>query len=983
MHNIYRVIQFLLIMKKTLSKFFACLALLTFCFVGGVYAQITISGTVIDASNNEPLIGANIAIKDKVIGTVSDTKGNFSLTTTTAPPFTIIVSVLGYKTQEVEITGSQSGINIQLEEQALLGQEVVVSASRIEEGVLQAPVAVEKMDILAIQQSGAPSFYDNLKNIKGVDVSTQSLTFSNPSTRGFNTNGNARVNQLIDGLDNIAPGLNFSVGNIVGISELDLESVELLPGASSALYGPGGMNGTILMTSKSPFDYQGLSATAKVGLMHLDSEVQDPQPYYNLSARYAKSFNNRFAFKVNVSYLTADDWQASNFDSFIDNANHNLGTEATTRLNDPGYDGINTYGDEIGTNIGVVADQLVGLGLITPAQRAFVPDEVVTRTGYTDEQLVDYDTESLKLNAALHYRITDNLELIGQINYGEGTTVYTSNNRNALSGFRLTQAKLELKSSNGFFRVWTTQERSGDSYDAGNLGIGLTLTGEGQDNDTWYGNYVAGYLQGLLTEGSPEAAHNFARTFADQGRLQPGTQAFETAFNQIRNTPISEGGALFIDESNLYHVEGMYNLNKIITFAEVLVGGSYRRYQLRSNGTLFDDANQGGGIPIDEIGVYTQISKSFAKDHLKLIFSARYDKNENFDGRFTPRGSLIWSVDNAKQHNVRFSAQTAFRYPTTQNQFINLPLPGRAILLGNLLTDREFATNPVYSLGNVGQFGGSFLAATENPDIQAQAAQAVIAGGGNPADPNFPLLVQQQVVGLALGATQNILQPFQFDEFKVERVFSLEAGYRGVTAGGKLFIDAFGYYNTYNDFVGQQFFVQAANPTDFLSLIGLSPDTRTLYGVPVNINQEVNTYGWGLGLDYQIGGGFIVKTNVAFNDIEGVPQEAIDNGFRTEFNTPNYRFNLGLSNREVVENLGFSVNWRFQESFIWESNFGTTLIPSIHTFDAQVSYKIPNIKSIVKVGAQNLFNRYYTTGVGNPQIGGLYYISVTFDEFLR
>ena len=73
-------------------------------------------------------------------------------------------------------------------------------------------------------------------------------------------------------MDNQAPGLNFFVGNFTGPTELDIESIELLPGASSALYGPGGMNGTILINSKSPFKHPGFSASVKQGIMHVDKK---------------------------------------------------------------------------------------------------------------------------------------------------------------------------------------------------------------------------------------------------------------------------------------------------------------------------------------------------------------------------------------------------------------------------------------------------------------------------------------------------------------------------------------------------------------------------------------------------------------------------------------------------------------------------------------------------------------------------------------
>jgi outer membrane receptor protein involved in Fe transport len=204
------------------------------------------------------------------------------------------------------------------------------------------------MDIRAIRETPAASFYEGLANLKGVDMSTQSLTFRSVSTRGFNANGNLRMVQQIDGMDNQAPGLNFSVGNIVGISELDLESVELLPGAASALYGPNAVNGILLMTSKSPFRYQGLSASAKLGLMHVDGHYRPASPMYDVSVRYAKAFN-KFAFKANVSYLEAQDWQARDFrDQSLLNG---FGPESGSRESNPGYNGVNVYGDEVNVNM--------------------------------------------------------------------------------------------------------------------------------------------------------------------------------------------------------------------------------------------------------------------------------------------------------------------------------------------------------------------------------------------------------------------------------------------------------------------------------------------------------------------------------------------------------------------------------------------------------------------------------------------------------
>src|SRR5690606_35947903 len=170
------------------------------------------------------------------------------------------------------------------------------------------------------------------------------------NTRGFSANGNTRLVQLMDGMDNQAPGLNFAVGNVVGMSELDVESVELLLGAASALYGPNAINGLLLMNSKSPFTYQGLSAYVKTGLMSASNRTEANTAFYDVAVRFARAFNNRVAIKANIAYLTAKDWQATDYrDQSLTN-NTNLDNNVENVQNNPTYDGVNWYGD-VGANL--------------------------------------------------------------------------------------------------------------------------------------------------------------------------------------------------------------------------------------------------------------------------------------------------------------------------------------------------------------------------------------------------------------------------------------------------------------------------------------------------------------------------------------------------------------------------------------------------------------------------------------------------------
>jgi hypothetical protein len=158
---------------------------------------------------------------------------------------------------------------------------------------------------------------------------------------------------------------------------------------------------------------------------------------------------------------------------------------------------------------------------------------------------------------------------------------------------------------------------------------------------------------------------------------------------------------------------------------------------------------------------------------------------------------------------------------------------------------------------------------------------------------------------------------------------------------------------------------------------------------PGTENEEIiKSYGWALGVDYQLPKGYTIGGNVSFNKLDNI--DDLD-GFQPAFNTPEYRTVFNFANREVIKNLGFGISWRWQDEFVWQSSFvgnsvstqGLSVMPAFSIFDAQVSYKVQSIKSIIKVGGQNLFNSGYRQAWGNPTVGTMYFVSITFDEFLN
>ncbi|WP_422005451.1 TonB-dependent receptor [Roseivirga pacifica] len=908
--------------------------------------QVTISGRVLDDADLT-LPGVNIRVKGKVVGTITDADGNFNLTVNQDPPLTLIFSYVGYTTQEIEINqATTSGLVIRMEEQVMYGEDVVVSASRVQENILTSPVSIEKMDILDIQNTAATSFYEGLANLKGVDFSTQSLTFKSVNTRGFGANGNTRFVQLIDGIDNQAPGLNFAVGNIVGINDLDLESAEMIPGAASALYGPNAINGILLLTSKNPFEYQGLSVYAKTGVNHVDEKYHDMSFYQDYGFRWAKSFDNKLSFKVTGSYLTAQDWVAADY---RDQGPATFGVVergATERGNNRFYDGVNTYG-EFQITPGAIADiAIAGGNTSLAAVRNLLPDGqlgLFTPDGFTESSFVDNTTESFKLGGALHYRLNDNLELFGQFNYGSGSTVYTANDRFVLDNFSISTAKVELRGSEFYARAYTTQENSGDSYAANTLASLINQA-------TFLEPYLTAFANTRLGGGNVDQAHAAGRAAGRAAQPQPGTAQFNQLADALRQSSIADGGAKFLDKSKLWHAEGSWDLSQRIDWAEVVVGANWRRYSLNSEGTLFALEESGDEISYNEFGAYAQVTKRLLDDNLKLQGSLRYDKNEYFKGQVSPRISAVGTI--AGNHNLRGSFQRGFRIPTTQDQFIDLDVVSRRLIGSNsLLVDRyRFQTNTVYT--------------TESVAASQQSGTDM-------------LVVEDRVS----------------QEFKTEKVNTFEVGYKGLFMDGRLLIDAYYYYSQYKDFIAEIDFTQAipngmtnpnpdANtPAQRQQIVNGTVRTQR-YGFDVNATGTVESHGWALQADYQLPGGYTIGGNVSFNELIS-QDDLLAQGFRASYNTPKYRYNIKFENRKVTDRFGFNVTYRWQEAFLWESAIGTGIVPAYGTLDAQVSYKVPQWKSTLKLGASNLLNDYYITSFANPSVGGIYYFQITFDEFFK
>lgn len=898
------------------------------------YSQTKVSGTVVD-ENNQPIPGANVVVVGAAVGAVTDFDGGFALTVNQNPPFSLQASSIGFSVVTMEITENNQVVQFILKEGTQL-DEIVISASRTPERIFESPVTVERFGLKEIKNTASVDFYDGLENLKGVDINTNSLTFKAVNTRGFATFANTRFMQLVDGMDNSSPALNFPIGNLVGMNEVDVQSVELLPGAASALYGANAFNGILFMRSKSPFDHSGISGYYKQGMTSQDAAGDNT--YRDLGIRVAYKFSEKFAAKVNFGWLKGTDWWATNYQG-------KPGTGATRASLD--YDGYNVYGDEVSTNIRAASG---GLGI--------VPDVVVSRTGYNESDLTDYNAESIKADWGLYYRPWGNdfeIQYVGKI--GTGSTIYQGTNRYYIDGFTQQQHKLEIKNNNFFLRGYVVADKSGDSYDMVFTGININRLWK-SDSD-WFGDYIQTYVGATLSGATDAQAHATARAVAETGRLEPGTAAFNNALKVVSSDPDFATGSKFQDASKYYHADANYNFSHLWDVVEIQVGGSYRKYSLNSSGTIYTDYD--GSIDYNEYGIYTQLQKELdLTDNvsLKLTGSIRYDKSEFFDGFLSPRLAAGFTIN--QNHNIRASFQTGFRNPTTQDLFIGLDA-GRAILVGSAPDNldryvRDYSVSASgQGLGQPSSVSQSGSAAYTNSYLASSVS--AFAESGNPAD-------------LAIGNSELV---------KPEQVQSFEVGYRGKYDA--TVVDVSVYYNKYKDFISGDVVVAPLYGTvgdNSLSLAAIANGDYKVYQTYTNSPADVKSYGASIGVTTKVLGNFDLSGNYTYAKQDFDDAKYPD--FRTNFNTPEHKVKVGFGNTELFKNFGFNIAWRWSDTYEWEATFGDGQIPSYHTLDAQINYNVPKIKSTFKAGATNILGDEYYTAIGTGYIGSMYYVSWTINN---
>lgn len=913
--------------------------------------QITIKGKVRDATTGESVFSANVIEEGSPRGVTTDFDGAFELNVEKLPT-TLLVSFIGYETKKVTVDDASKRLDIKIGSTPLLIEEAEVVGERISEKQKQAPLTVESMDAIAIKEAPSGNFYEGLGNLKGVDLTSASLGFKIINTRGFNSTSPVRSLQLIDGVDNQSPGLNFSLGNFLGAPDLDVKSVDIVAGASSAYYGPGAFNGVINMETKNPFIFPGLAVQFRVGERSL----------FEHSFRWAEAIKNKegedvFAYKLNFFSFSAYDWEADNYDPVFGS---DVGEDNPGR-----FDAVNVYGDEYFPAMdfsGSPPWNFKGIGNFF-------------RTGYREIDVVDYDTRNIKATTAFHYRLKpeqgfDSPELVYAFNVGNGSTVYQGDNRFRLDDILFFQNRVEFRKANKFFiRAYMTKEDAGDSYDP--YATSLALLEEARDQTDWAQVYTKYWRDSIDSRidalGYPQLEINpeppFNATFDDDalavwldeyqdslvfwhslvenwtntgtagfagidsvGYFAPGSPLFQENFNRLIRAKNNdeEAGTRFFDQSALYHVHGEYIFEPVKWVDEIRVGGNMRWYRPDSDGTIFVDTAD-VVIKNSEWGAYIGAQRKLKENKWILNATVRFDKNQNFDLVVSPAASVVWTP---KENNyLRASFSSALRNPTLADQYLLLDV-GPAILSGNLE-----GADSLITIESFGDYRNSL----------------------NPADVRY----------------------FNIDAIRPEQVRTFELGYR-TTLWSRMYLDAGYYFSQYENFIGFNIGIRS----DFTAT-GLPENTR-VFRYSANSLNTVTTQGFNIGLNYYLNEWFSLSGNYSWNQLVEADE---DDPIIPAFNTPEHKFNMGLTARNLKSSWGsgkntwgFGINYKWIEGFLFEgSPQFTGFVPTYDMVDAQVSYVVDAINTTFKVGGSNLLDNQQFQTYGGPRIGRLAYFSILYE----
>ena len=936
-----------------------------------------VRGTVV-SEQSEPMAGANIVIENTSRGVITDSEGKFLIDSLLPGAYTFTVDYIGYKkisktiiivsenqeqnisylekigiedNSEVESGTSFSNLIFQMEPDPVALRQVDVTAheidknisdilkqaifgpSKIRESYMTAGASVDAVSIKDIKMSPSLNFYEGLDDIKEVETKQLSAIYTALIVRGKGVTDARDYSQLIDGMQatNLNYGNNF--GNITGLSEIDVANIELVHGAASVMYGPYATSGLVLIGSKTPWFYQGLSYQIKTGFNHKTDIATTP--FAHSAIRYAKAYED-FAWKFVYSHKQATEWEEPGDTSFLSMNFDSLSL----------FDRKFVHGDDTPLNaasIGEFTDTLYG---------------PIARTGYWDYNIVESSVYNTKVNASLNYKISDDVDISYDMKGGWGSFTnvgigkFWNNNSGGINH------GLTLNAPNLLLRAYIYNEgqnpfnNSDEDIQWDVRTIALELQNYSKPDDIWLADYKAAY-DGEVS-GITSGSHSHARDFADsensvadgefRARLVPGTELFKTVYDSlIRRDKMRSPTRL--KDNGFYNLEIIYDLTDYVKFGGLQVGANFRHYNIGFHNGIMSNSpelNAEHG-PLDpwEYAVFMQATKWFFDERLKLQGALRFDESDSYGKNLSPSFSSVLKIK--ENQYMRFSFQQANLNPPHYWAYLNIP---------------------------------------------QQGFQAIGGGKGNLKRLGLEHLHEKAVdIDWATGDTTHVSIPHPTGE----KLLAYEIGYKALISDN-LFFDINYYYNHSSNLRDDDFIVSDPDSVQYIDIPGVytgwSPGP-IYYVFSTNEDHQEKLHGLSLGMGYNFNNGLILSGNYNYVGEVGENISYTPNripGANVGIGRPKHRIKLSVNHpRAFNDNIGYAVTARYTEAY-WYDNliwYGIGELGGNVNVDAQVSYILKDYNMLIKVGMNNILGQYYNTSVLTPKIGSTFYVSIDYDGLIK
>ncbi len=931
-------------------------------FLGtSMMAQGQIAGTVTDESG-EALIGANVLVQGTTEGTTSDLDGTFSFNTTKAFPLTIVVSYTGFNSQDIELSGPASDLRIVLSEGILLGDDVVISASRRREKVQEAPASVSVLSARKLEGTAqATDPTRNLINVPGVQITQQSAARINIELRGGVSLFGTGAFPIRDYRSLVGPGIGTFDSNGAGINNIDLARIEVVRGAGSALYGPGVTAGVVHFITKNPIDYPGTTVEVIGGELST----------FGGTIRHAGVNENKtFGYKINASYKRGDEFTLD-------------GSEGTT-------DAAGVFTRQLDKFQTVIGQP----GLTNGRVNSGLPSEtLLTLTPRADGNVMQDFWKSFSTDVTLEFRPKDNTSYTFSGGYNNASSVFYNDLGEGLSQFSEYWAQARMQSGGLFAQffyvtndgggkdetptfLYQTGNRSPvgrDQIEAqlqynfdvpslldGNITVGMDyrqaisdteglVYGENEDDDGF--TVVGGYVQGKFALGPKFdfiAAGRYDRfDYLGKGAFSPRAalvfkadpkHTFRASYNHATFAPSALEWNIDFPVSVL--VPGVFDFwlagqrdvqsfgsNPMIEFLNqnVVAAGVAAATGLPLDLLLTLAANLPDELPATNIG-----TQGLSNEFIHTVASGSLLAQMQANPALAP---LIPAVQGILANGPTGNNGVFFGV----NAFDGTPLSG----LDNTIIG-QIGSTKTYELGYKGLFGDKLGASLD--------VYRITINGSTDFTQIAPLI---SLVGTDLSAfdaiTGQLVGLFVGAGLPQESAIALATAYGGTAQ----LVPAF--YGT------------GAVETD-----GVPQDDGILH-VPAGyriFDSEYSRWGADLGLEYYVSDPLSIFFNYSWlNDTEFDVDQNDGSGatFQTFLNTPQNKYRLGF-------NYTGEKGWRGNMTFIHEDEFNSNngqysgIGESKNLVDAGIGYKLDNGVSI-DLTAQNLFDSEYRAFPNMPLIG--------------